>query len=93
MNNVEVTTEMLTNIYKDIKVQQELGIIHPERNQEEYMAHVWYAVAEKIPEKFHPKDEDGTIKVGYADLFSVLFGTVSERLIREYYADKGEEWW
>lgn len=93
MNNVEVTMEMLHDIYNDIKVQQELGIIHPERDQDEFMAHVWFAVAEKLPKKFHPQDVDGNIQVGYADLFSVLFGTVTERLIREHYETQGKDWW
>jgi hypothetical protein len=81
-----VSRDMLKSIYNDMHVRIEMGLASFD-DAESFMEHLWDAIAERLPEEYHPE------KPKHVDMFSTMFGTVSERLIREHYSEEGGEWW
>ena len=81
-----VTLELLQSIYNDMKAREELGLVSFD-DVENYSLQLWEAVAEKVPEEYHPST------IGEVNLFGAIFGTISEKLIREHRTQEGKEWW
>ncbi len=85
--NTAVSPDMLRAIYDDMHARLDMGLASFD-NAEAFMEHLWDAIAERLPEQYHPE------KPKHVDMFSTMFGTISERLIREHYDAQDEgEWW
>lgn len=75
----------LDAIYRDMRVRIELGLIDMESDVD-FQNQLWEAVAEKLPDRV-PEEQ-------YAvNLFSVVLGAISERILREYFTERGGDWW
>jgi hypothetical protein len=81
-----VTPELLKSIYEDMLVRAEMGLLDL-NDGNSINEHMWDAVKEKLPSQFHPDT------YGYVPVFGAVFGTVSERLIREHREAQGLDWW
>jgi hypothetical protein len=81
-----VTPELLRSIYEDMLARVQMGLVDLEDGNS-INENMWDAVGEKLPPQFHPAVR------GQVSLFGAIFGTVTERLIREHREAHGMEWW
>jgi hypothetical protein len=77
--------EELNAVYEDMLVRVELGLTSNGSNHIDGNAFV-HNLIEAIQEKAQDRYEG-------LDAFSIVFGAVSERILRQYYNEQGKEWW
>lgn len=76
----------LNAIYQDMLARMEMGLLyneHGEIDAERFSDNLKEAILEKMPDR----------KQAGVDIFSVAFGALSERILRQKYDAEGKEWW
>lgn len=77
----------LNAIYQDMLARLDMGLLYDENGEveaESFCNNLREAILEKLPEEDRPEQMDS---------FSVAFGAVSERILRQLYDNQGKEWW
>ena len=79
----------LNAIYEDMKARIEMGLLTDDDGElcgDAFGNHLREAILEKMPQEQSDKHRN-------VDIFSVAFGAISERILRQHYDEQGKEWW
>lgn len=90
MAKAVLSKSQLDSIYRDMMARIQMGLLNNEDGEicgDAFGENLREAILEKMPAE---QQSDKHRKV---DIFSVAFGAISERILREHYQEKGKEWW